>query len=155
MIKTSNHGLLLRGALAILAIACSNSALAECEFDVEVGDTLAYSTTSIEADASCESVTINLTHTGTLPAAAMGHNWVLSKPDDVQEIGMAGVSSGLDGNYLPADDARILAASSMIGGGESTSVTFSTAALAAEETYMFFCSFPGHWGAMRGDFKLK
>ena len=131
----------------------NDSAFAACEFDVEVGDTLTYSTTAIDADASCETVTINLTHTGTLPAAAMGHNWVLSKPEYVQEIGTAGVGAGLEANYLPAGDDRILAASAMIGGGESTSVTFSTDALTPGETYAFFCSFPGHWGVMKGRFQ--
>ena len=84
----------------------------------------------------------------------MGHNWVLSTAADVQGIATDGIASGAAGSYLKAGDARVLASTSLIGGGESTSVTFSVADIAAGE-YTFFCSFPGHWGVMKGTFKLS
>ena len=42
----------------------------------------------------------------------------------------------------------------MIGGGESTSVTFDVSKLAAGEDYSFFCSFPGHYSLMKGSLTL-
>lgn len=140
--------------LALLGLFLSSVAAAECEINVDVGDSLQFSTDTIEVEASCEKVTVNLNHTGQLPAAAMGHNWVLSTDADFEAIAMAGMSAGLAGNYLPADDDRIIAATPIIGGGESTSVSFSIAGLDADESYTFFCSFPGHWSVMKGSFKI-
>ncbi len=140
--------------LALLGLFLSSVAAAECEINVDVGDSLQFSPDTIEVEASCETVTVNLNHTGQLPAAAMGHNWVLSTDADFEAIAMAGMSAGLAGNYLPADDDRIIAATPIIGGGESTSVSFSIAGLDADESYTFFCSFPGHWSVMKGSFKI-
>ncbi|MEM9529473.1 MAG: azurin [Pseudomonadota bacterium] len=140
--------------LAFAMLLGANAAFAQCSFDVEVGDTLAYNVDAINVGADCAEVTINLKHTGNLPAAAMGHNWVLTKTGDLDAVATAGMSTGLAGNYLPADDARVLAASKIIGGGESTTLTFSTEGLSAGEAYSFFCSFPGHWSVMKGTFSI-
>ena len=123
---------------------------AACSFDVEVGDYLKFSTPDMAVEKSCESITVNLKHTGKLPANIMGHNWVLSADADVQALATEGMSAGLVSNYVPPGDARVLAVTSVIGGGESASVTFSTAGLASGDAYTFFCSFPGHSYSMRG-----
>ena len=123
---------------------------AACSFDVEVGDYLKFSTPDMAVEKSCESITVNLKHSGKLPANIMGHNWVLSADADVQALATEGMSAGLVSNYVTPGDARALAASSVIGGGESTSVTFSTAGLVSGDAYTFFCSFPGHSYSMRG-----
>lgn len=138
----------------VIFMAATSLAQAACEFDVEVGDALSFNVDSIEVEAGCDAVTINLTHTGQLPAAAMGHNWVLTTEADFQPVASAGISAGLPGNYLPADDARIIAATKIIGGGESTSIEFSISDLGADGEYTFFCSFPGHWSVMKGAFKI-
>ncbi len=65
-----------------------------------------------------------------------------------------GAAAGLDNDYLKADDSRILAHTKMIGGGESTSVTFDVAQLQADGQYMFFCTFPGHAAVMKGTVTL-
>ncbi|MCY1552809.1 Azurin [compost metagenome] len=64
------------------------------------------------------------------------------------------MTAGLDKDYLKADDARIIAHTKMIGGGESDSVTFEVSKLAAGESYEFFCSFPGHVSMMKGTLAL-
>ena len=145
----------MRQYIAILALlAAAGNASAACEFDIEVGDSLVFSISEMAVESSCETVTVNLTHTGQLPAAAMGHNWVLTTDADFQPVATAGISAGPEANYLPTDDERILASTKLIGGGESTSVSFSIADLDASESYTFFCSFPGHWTAMKGAFRI-
>ncbi len=132
----------------------ANGAFAACEFDIEVGDSLQFSVSEIEVESSCESVTINLNHTGQLPAAAMGHNWVLTTDADFQDVATAGMGAGLEGNYVPSGDDRVIAATKIIGGGESTSISFPIEALDAAGSYTFFCSFPGHWSLMKGSFRI-
>ncbi len=138
----------------LFPLLLANGAFAACEFDVEVGDSLQFSVSEIEVEASCESVTINLKHTGQLPAAAMGHNWVLTTDADFQDVATAGMGVGLEGNYVPSGDDRVIAATKIIGGGESTSISFPTGDLDAAGSYTFFCSFPGHWSIMKGSFRI-
>lgn len=125
-----------------------------CVVNVEVGDSIAYSLDGISVPSSCDSVTINLEHTGSLPKEGMGHNWVLVPSDAVNDIGTAGMSAGIQNNYVPDDD-RIVASTDIIGGGESTSVSFSLDDLEDGVDYTYVCTFPGHWTVMQGPFTVE
>lgn len=142
-------------APALLVLGASLPAFAACEIDIESNDQMQYNKDAIEVDSSCESVTINLKHVGELPAAAMGHNWVLAKKADFQSVAQAGTGAGMENDYVPPEDERVIAHTEVIGGGESTSITFSIAELNPDESYQFFCSFPGHWAAMNGAFRIN
>lgn len=143
-----------KAAAASAVSAAAGGASEGCTFDIKVGDQLAFSQTSISAPASCGTVTVTLTHTGNLPAAAMGHNWVLIPKGEVEAVATAGMSAGVAGNYLAEGEDRYIAATKIIGGGESTSVTFSVADMDPNGEYMYICSFPGHWSVMRGTFTI-
>lgn len=60
------------------------------------------------------------------------------------------MTAGPGNDYVKPGDERVVAHTKVIGGGESTAVTFATATLAAGGDYAFFCSFPGHWAVMKG-----
>ncbi|MNP84385.1 Azurin [compost metagenome] len=47
-------------------------------------------------------------------------------------------------------DARVIAATTLVGGGQKTKVTFPGKKLMAGGDYTFFCSFPGHSMLMKG-----
>ncbi len=113
-----------------------------------------FNTKSIVVDKTCKEFTINLKHTGKLPKAAMGHNVVISKKADESAVATDGMKAGLDNNYVKAGDERVIAHTDVVGGGESTSVTFDVSKLKEGEDYAFFCSFPGHWSIMTGEIKL-
>ena len=143
---------------AILCVGFSLTAgiaQAACTFDVEVGDYLKFSAMDMTVEKSCESITVNLTHVGSLPASVMGHNWVLSASADLDAVAADGMQAGLDAKYVKPGDSRVMAVSAVVGGGETTSVNFSTADLMAGWDYMFFCSVPGHSYSMRGMFVVK
>ena len=145
-----------RLALVFTTAIFSQAAIAnDCTVEVEAGDALSFSTPKIEIPASCANATINFKHTGRLPAAAMGHNWVLAKTADLQPIQNDGNVAGAAGGYLKADDPRVIAATAIIGWGESTSVTFATAGLNAGDAYSFFCTVMSHSVVMKGTFALK
>lgn len=84
----------------------------------------------------------------------MGHNWVLSKADDAKAIASDGIAAGVDNQYVKAGDDRVIAFTKLIGGGETTSVTFPVSKLTAGGAYTFFCSFPGHIALMQGSLSL-
>ncbi len=146
----------MRRLLAILiTLTLSGPALAdECSFDIEVGDALAFSVTEMSVPETCGNVTVNLVHTGSLPAAVMGHNWALSATSDFEPLAQAGLAAGQSNAFLPPDDDRVLAYTRIIGAGEKASVTFSVERMAGRDL-TFFCSFPGHWTVMKGRFKVE
>ncbi|MGH8324244.1 MAG: azurin, partial [Steroidobacteraceae bacterium] len=104
--------------------------------------------------ATCKEVTLTIHHAGQLPAAAMGHNWVLVNTSDLTAVANAGMAAGLAENYVAPGDKRVLAHTKIVGGGQSASVTFSTSILKAGGDYSFLCTFPGHNVSMRGKFKF-
>jgi azurin len=97
---------------------------------------------------------VTLKHVGQLAANVMGHNWVLTKTADFQAVATAGQSAGPP-NFLPGGDARVIAATNVIGGGQETKVTFALTNLQAGGDYTFFCSFPGHFVLMNGKFIVQ
>jgi len=125
-----------------------------CEVAIEGNDQMRFNKNQIDVAADCTEVTLTLKHVGKLPAAAMGHNWVLTKTPDFQAVEKAGLAAGLKNDYIAKDDARVIAHTKVVGGGESTSVTFPTSKLQKGGDYTFFCSFPGHAVMMKGKLKF-
>ncbi len=145
------------GMIALLIALFGARAVADdhCNLTIESGDNMQFNIKSMAAPASCSDVTVTLNHKGTFPKNAMGHNWVLTTEDDFKAVAMDGGSAGLRNNYVKEGDTRVIAMTEIVGGGESASVTFSTEGLSAGTEYTFFCSFPGHWGIMKGTFTLS
>ncbi len=141
-------------ALGLSAAAASALAAPACSIDIEGNDAMQFNKTSIEVSKSCKTFTVNLKHSGKLPKAAMGHNWVLSKTADVASVATDGIAAGVNKAYVKTGDARVLAHTKVLGPGESDSVSFAPGKLSATEAYTFFCSFPGHSGVMKGTLKL-
>lgn len=139
---------------ALLSVMSLPALAANCEVTIESNDAMQFNTKEMVVDKTCEKFTVHLKHTGKLPKAAMGHNWVLTKAADKQGVATEGMTAGLAKDYVKPDDARVIAHTKVIGGGESDSVTFDVSKLAAGENYAFFCSFPGHWAIMTGTLKL-
>ena len=127
-------------------------AAGECAFNLEGNDAMQYNTKNIDVPKSCTEFTINLKHTGTMPVAAMGHNVVIAKTADINAVAADGATVQPD--HVKAGDARVVAHSSMVGGGQSTSVKFDVSKI-ADGGFSYFCSFPGHAAMMQGTLTVK
>ena len=127
---------------------------ADCSTEITGNDAMQFDTASIDVPSSCSEFTITLHHAGQMPVAAMGHNVVVSLASDREAIATAGMAAGVEGDYVPAADPRVIAHTGLVGGGETTSVTFPVSALQGAGPYEFFCSFPGHWAVMRGSIQV-
>ena len=136
------------------SVVDSWNAADSCEQVIEGNDMLQFNLKEMKVSATCGSVTVTLKHTGVMAAEVMGHNWVLTTDSDFMPVATAAAGAGLENNYVPVGDDRVLSATSIIGGGEETSVTFSIGSLSAGDDYTFFCSFPGHYAIMKGSFKV-
>lgn len=124
--------------------------VSDCSTTIEGDDAMQYNVGSITVPSSCTEFTITLEHTGQLPVAVMGHNVVISQASDLEAIARDGMAAGLEAGFVKPDDERVIAHSDMIGGGETTSVTFPVSEIQGAGPYAFFCSFPGHWAFMKG-----
>ena len=145
----------LLGGLAtvsLLALGLPGVAQAQgqCAAEISGNDAMKFDKATMSIPASCKTFTVTLKHTGKLPKAAMGHNWVLTKAADQQPVVTEAIAAGAANDYLKPGDARVLAHTKLIGGGESASVEVDVSKLKAGEAYAYFCSFPGHAALMKG-----
>jgi azurin len=124
--------------------------VADCATEIEGNDAMQFNVGSITVPASCTEFKITLKHTGQMPVAAMGHNIVIAAAADMQGIAADGIGAGVAADYIKAGDARVIAHSKLVGGGESTTISFPVSKLGGTGPYAFFCSFPGHDAMMKG-----
>ena len=134
------------------ADAAAAPAAGNCATTVESNDAMQFNTKEIQVSKACKEFTITLKHTGTQPKTSMGHNIVIGKAEDMDGIFKDGVGAA-DTDYVKPDDARVVAHTKLIGGGEEASLTLDPAKLADGE-YKFACTFPGHGALMNGKVTL-
>ncbi len=108
------------------------------------GENLAFDKTELSVSAGQE-VTVTFTNN----SAVQQHNWVLVNGGEAeaQAVANAGLTAGLENNYLPADGSNVLANTNVLNGGESGSVTFTAPAAGS---YLYICTVPGHYPLMQG-----
>lgn len=126
----------------------------DCSLTIDSNDAMQFSTDKLTVDASCTEVELTLTHSGSIAREAMGHNWVLTRAEDAMAVNQDGMQAGLENEYVKPDDERVIAHSPVIGGGEETTINFSIEGLDPGGDYKFFCSFPGHFVIMQGEFRI-
>ena len=125
-----------------------------CKLEITGTDAMQFDKKELSVAGDCTQVEVTLHHSGKLPAQAMGHNWVLAKTADVAGVSSDGIAAGFANDHIKKDDARVIAHTKIVGGGQTTSITFPTSALTKGGAYTFFCSFPGHSSIMKGAFKF-
>jgi azurin len=117
-------------------------------------DTMKFSVTEITAKPG-EKIHVVLKATGSMPKIAMAHNFVLLKagvnPTDVANAAFNARAT----EFIPADmKDKILAHTGLVGGGETSDVTFTAPTKPGK--YEYLCTFPGHFSqGMRGVLIVK
>jgi azurin len=141
----------MRTVLFLMALCAFGSAHAQgCNIDLTTGDQIKYDKRSVTVSSTCPTITVTLKHAGKLPAQVMGHNVVITGADSYQAVAQDGMKAGLAGNFVKAGDARVIASTKIIGGGQTTSTSFPGSTLKAGGAYKFFCTAPGHLALMTG-----
>lgn len=157
---------LIMGAL-LLAVSCNNAPEADAEkttapspqpkaaveadlsaleVRIECTDQMKYSLDQITAKAGQE-IQLSLVHVGELDKSVMGHNFVLLKKGTNTADFAAAAAQAKDSDYIPNGGTDVLAHTGLIGGGESTELSFTAP---GPGIYDFMCSFPGHYAMMKG-----
>ena len=124
--------------------------VADCSTVIEGTDKMQFNVGSIVVPASCTEFNITLKHVGQMPVAAMGHNVVIARAADMHDIDADGIAAGAAAAYVKRDDTRVIAHTDLVGGGQTTSVSFPVNRIQGDGPYAFFCSFPGHSTMMKG-----
>jgi azurin len=137
-------------AIALLGTAPLAHAAQNCTLKLKGDDRMQYDLKTATVSASCPKITIELTHAGKMPAQAMGHNVVIARTADMNAVVASGMKAGAATGYVPKGDPKVIAATSVVGGGASTKTSFAGNKLKAGGDYMFFCTFPGHAAIMKG-----
>lgn len=119
---------------------------------IEGNDQMKFNKSEIRVKAG-QTVKLTLKHVGTMDKNVMGHNWALLTQDaDMAAVGQA-AAMAVDNGYLPADMMdKIIVHTKMLGGGESDTIEFEAP---APGTYVFMCTFPGHYALMNGKFIVE
>ena len=137
------------------AAGSKDAVVNDCATEIEGNDAMQFNVNSIVVPASCTDFKITLKHTGKMPVAAMGHNVVITALADMKKVVADGMGAGLPADYVKAGDDAVIAHTSMIGGGETTSVSFPVSKIQGNGPYEFFCSFPGHSALMKGTIAVQ
>jgi azurin len=143
---------LRRLAAAVLLLGTAAAHADPCKLTIESDDLMQFSAHELAVPPNCSQIELTLRNVGKLPARVMGHDWVLAKDSDMAAVVNAGLAAGLAHGFVPENDGRVIAATHLVGGGESATVQFSSAALVPGARYSFFCTSPGHSAVMRGRF---
>lgn len=136
------------------ASAGSANASAVATLEFTANDSMKFNLTRVEVRAGQE-VKVIFTNIGSMPKAAMGHNWVLLKKD-VDVVAFDKVAIGAQAtDYIPvALQDQILAHTKLLGPKQTDEISFTAPTEPGE--YPFLCSFPAHYVAgMRGVLVVK
>lgn len=125
-----------------------------CAIEVEGQPGKKFSPDHIVVPKQCEFFTVTLKHVGHNSKEKAGHNWVLTRSEDINNVMLDGMRAGPTHDWLVENDGRVLAKTPMLGGQETASVTFPVNRLQDGQQYTYYCSFPAHAEKMRGTLVL-
>ncbi|MBA4138441.1 MAG: azurin [Opitutus sp.] len=134
------------------ATTANASAVATLEFTAN--DSMKFNVTKVEVKAGQE-VKVILTNIGSMPKAAMGHNWVLlKKGTDGKAFSDAAVAAAAT-DYIPASmKEAVIAHTKTLGPKQTEEISFTAPTEPGD--YVFLCSFPAHYVAgMHGVLTVK
>lgn len=149
---------LLLGAAGLLAFTPAMNVAEAQDVDqtIEITgtDQLTFSVTEIEASPG-ETIQIVLTTESTMPPESMSHNVAVVEPSIDLEAFVNASAQAADSEYIaPEFEDEVIAYTEMIGGGETSEVTFTVPEEPGE--YPFVCTFPGHYlGGMEGTLTVQ
>ena len=109
------------------------------------GNTLEFDTSKFTAPAGFE-VVLTFSNGSTL----FEHNWVLVQDGTKDAVAAAGITAGVDNDWIPTNDDRVLAHTRLLDPTETEEIKFAL----EPGSYQFVCTFPGHNITMFGDFEV-
>ncbi len=138
---------------AVVPLAPAAQEGAARTIEIQASDNMRFTPDRITARPG-EALHVVLKDVGSVPKVAMAHNFVLLKKG-VDAKGFAEKSAAArDTDFIaPALQDQALAATRLVGPGETTEITFKAPPAGS---YTFICTFPGHFASgMKGTLVVK
>lgn len=122
------------------------------QIKIESNDAMEFNITEFEVFEG-QNIELTLEHTGEMPLAAMGHNWVLLKQGvNEYDFGMKAMKAS-ETDYIPESEKdKVIAHTKTLGGGESDTIIFQAPKAG---TYTYCCTFPNHFAIMKGKMTVR
>lgn len=149
--------IIVLGAGSALADDKPDPAKADVKITITGNDVMKYDTEEFTVTTG-QTVALTFKNVGMLPVVAMGHNVVILKPGtDIAKF----VTDCMTGfgekpqRFLPKDKAllgQIVANTKVLGPKEEETIVFTAG---DSGTYDYLCTFPGHFGVMKGKMIVK
>ena len=119
---------------------------------IEATDDMKYNLKTIEVNAG-DQVILTLINKGKMPKESMGHNWTLLQQGvDLEEYSLAAAKEKENEFQVTGRESDVIVHTKLLGPGESATITFAAPEVG---TYPFVCTFPAHYGMMKGEFIVK
>lgn len=119
---------------------------------IEATDDMKYNLKNIEVNAG-DQVILTLINKGKMPKESMGHNWTLLQQGvDLEEYSLAAAKEKENEFQVTGRESDVIVHTKLLGPGESETITFAAPEVG---TYPFVCTFPAHYGMMKGEFIVK
>jgi azurin len=140
--------------LLIAVAPASGQPSAVTSVELQVGDNMRFTPAVITVRPG-ERVRVVLRGVGKIPKTAMAHNFVLLRNGTDPKAFVEKSSEARESGFIaPGLRERVIAATSLVGPGESVDVTFEAPSSAGE--YTFLCTFPSHFKlGMKGQLIVK
>lgn len=116
---------------------------------IESNDQMKYDKNEFKVKSG-ETVALTLKNVGKLPKVAMGHNLVILQTAVPVPAFAMSCMQAKENDYIPTTEegkAQMIAHTKLLGPGEEDTITFTAPAVG---TYNYVCTFPGHFGVMKG-----
>ena len=140
---------MFKNFMILSLLAFSFNPYAACSLEMLSGDLLKFNKRTLTIDSTCSKFTIYFKHEGEMAVKTFGHNVVIVETKNFDKVkSKTDIKFGEEFGYLP-DMSEIIAKTVIIGGGADTSLTIDATNLSKYSEYMFFCSYPGYYGAMQ------
>ena len=140
--------------IGLLVLFFNTSYANDCNISISGTDMMQFDKNVLEVSSSCSEVQLTLKHSGNQAKDMMGHNVVIVATESFEAvIDTINMGVGIENGYLP-DSSEVLVKTAMIGGGETTQITFDLSKFKEGGDYTFFCSYPGHYSIMKGKFVI-
>ena len=123
-------------------------------FEFTANDTMKFNMTSFTVKPG-QDVKVIMTNMGTLPKAAMAHNWILLKKGVDGKAFVDTAITAAASDYFPTQLAdQVIAHTKLLGAKQSDEISFKAPMEPGE--YTFVCSFPAHYlSGMHGVMTVK
>ena len=107
------------------------------------GDQMAFDQEKLEVNSGSQ---ITLRFKNAASPNGMVHNAVVVKSSDATAVGLDAIASNNPATWLKPNDARVIAATKLVKGGDSSDVVFDAP---SPGNYVIICTFPGHHTLMQ------